>query len=320
MTKEITFQFEDIGTPNLVFIKTYRSQTSEGQKETKYTFYRVNIAINVAQKLKDWLIENVNEVNGGKFKEYDISTEEGEYEYVDLSGIENWKYLKNRAFSLNTQDEIDLRKVKSHLKGYIVYSKIDGENLIGIVRRIYPASVLDQKKMYRLFLTGSAFNEIKEDRNVKIDKDADLVFKSNNEVSEGVVLNKPNFNSVFDINEQQRKQSIEVLGNLELIEDHPQRDEIVSIVRDDRRFQKMLINPIVLEHMNEVTFEVIRSLKQEIPDELAFDIDESNEQIIFPDENKKEGIRHFIKVIGWRYSRTVDLSHIIEGTPSEVVK
>ncbi len=320
MTTEITFQFEDIGTPNLVFIKTYRSQTNEGQKETRYTFYRANIGSTVAQKLKEWLLENIGEVNGGKFEEYDISTEEGDYEYVDLSGIENWEHLKNRAFTLGTQDEVDLRKVKSNLKGYMIYSKIGDNNIIGLVRKITQSSVLDKRGIYRLYLAGSAFNEIKEERNVELDKYADLVFKTNNDVSEGVVLNKPNFNSIFDIQEQQRRQSMDVLDNLELIEDHPQREEIVSIVQEDRRFQKMLINPIVREHMNEVTFDIIRTLKQEIPNELAFDIDEPNEQIIFQDENKKEGIHDFIKVIGWRYSRTVDLSHIIEGTPSEVVK
>ena len=84
--------------------------------------------------------------------------------------------------------------------------------------------------------------------------------------------------------------------------------------------QRMLINPLVKAHLNEVDFETVKELKKEIKEDIAFDIEESSKQIIFPKDNIKAAIRDFIKVISQKFSRSLDNKHIWEGTPERVVK
>lgn len=323
METKIKFQeISDDEKTQLVFVKKYRQYSKEyqQQKETKYVFYRANIVKEVSEKLEIWLVDNIKKVDGKHLIESNTSENGDNLKYVDLSTVERWGFFKDRAFTITTQDDADLFKIKSNLIAYIVYIKNDENDVVGYVRKITPSSVLNQTGRFKLLSSGSVFNEIKEDKGIKIGEHADVIFRIENDISEGVIIDEPNFNSIFDMYEQQENESIKILNNIAIISDHPEKDEIESIVRNDRRIQKMLINPIVEEHMNEITFEIFRILKQEIPETLLFDVDESNKQIIFPEDDKKKAIRDFIKVIGWRYLKSLDLTHIIEGTPAEIIK
>lgn len=323
METKIKFQeISDDEKTQLVFVKKYRQYSKEyqQQKETKYVFYRANIVKEVSEKLEIWLVDNIKKVDGKHLIESNTSENGDNLKYVNLSTVERWGFFKDRAFTITTQDDADLFKIKSNLIAYIVYIKNNENDVVGYVRKITPSSVLNQTGRFKLLSSGSVFNEIKEDKGIKIGEHADVIFRIENDISEGVILDEPNFNSIFDMYEQQEKESIKILNSIAIISDHPEKDEIESIVLNDRRIQKMLINPIVEEHMNEMTFETFRILKQEIPETLSFDVDELNKQIIFPEDDKKKAIRDFIKVIGWRYLKSLDLTHIVEGTPSEIIK
>ena len=117
--------------------------------------------------------------------------------------------------------------------------------MVGYIRKITPSSVLNQTGMFKLLSSGSVFNEIKEDKGIKIGKHADVIFRIENDISEGIIVDEPNFNLIFDMYKQQEKESIKILNNIAIISDHPEKDEIESIVQNDRSIQKMLINPIV---------------------------------------------------------------------------
>jgi len=314
MTKKIKFQeIEDKEKVQLVFVRKYRQN-----RVTRYIFYRANINKKVSEELKKWLKDHIEKVDDKDLKEYSPDNYK-DLEYVDLSSIDKWKFFKDQAFTIKSQEQTDLSKIKSNLVAFIIYLQ-KGKQIIGSIRKITPSNVLNKTGLFTLFLENSAFNEIKEDKGIRIDKYSDFVFKITTDKSEGIIVTKYNFNSIFDVYEQQKKESVKLLKDCTVISSHPESNQIKEIVKNDRTIQRMLINPIVKDHMNEINFDIIKNLKNEIQTTLAFEVDEQNKQIIFPDNKKKEAIRDFIKVISWKYSRSLDSTHIVEGNPQKIIK
>ena len=314
MTKKIKFpDIEDKEKAQLVFVRKYRQN-----KVTRYIFYRANINKNVSEELKKWLKEHIKKVEDKTLNEYSPDNYK-DLEYVDLPSIDKWEFFQKHAFSIKSQEHADLSKIKSNLVAFIIYIQ-KGKEIIGSIRKITPSNVLNKTGLFTLFLENSAFNELREDKGIRIDKYSDFVFKITKDKSEGVIITKYNFNSIFDVYEQQKKESIKLLKNCTVISSHPESNDIQEIVKSDRTIQRMLINPIVKDHMNEINFDIIKNLKNEIQTTLAFEIDEQNKQIVFPNNNKKEAIRDFIKVISWKYSRSLDSTHIVEGNPEKIIK
>jgi len=299
----------------LCFVRKYRQKGV-----TRYIFYRANITTNVSQVLKEWLIKKTSELSDKKLGEYTVdNSEDAEYEYIDLKDINTWDEFKQKAFTIEYQEDEILEKIKKHLIAFIVYVKQDNL-IIGYVRKITPTRLLNKKGLYYLFLEDSSFNEIKEQKGIEIDEFADLLFKISEDKSEGVILQKYNFNSIFDIFEQQKTDSVKMLETSDLITKHPEKNEIENIVKSDRQIQQMLLNPLFRAHAKEISFDTLKKLKEEVGDKIRFELDEINKLPIFPADKKKEAIKDFIKTISYRYQRDLDSKHVLESKPIKMIK
>ena len=301
---------EDVG---LCFVRKSRQN-----QRTSYHFYKGNISKKISDELKKWLIENLNSLKKTELKPYNPNNYR-DAEHLDLDKIDTWAHFKKSAFDLAHQEITGLDTIKHNLIAFIIYIKLK-DTIIGQVRKVTSSSLLDKKGLYTLFFDDSAFNELKEQKGIEIDKYADLIFKFTSQSSEGAILHKFEFNSIFDVFSQEKRESVNILKSCKLIDNHQNKQEIIKIVEDDRMIQRMLINPLVKAHLNEVDFETVKELKKEIKEDIAFDIEESSKQIIFPKDNIKAAIRDFIKVISQKFSRSLDNKHIWEGTPERVVK
>jgi len=301
------------GSAELCFVRKYRQKGV-----THYIFYRANIKTEVSEVLKEWLIKKTSEISNIELKEYTIDDFE-DAEYINLKEINKWSEFEQKAFTLEHQEEEILEKIKNHLIAFVIYVKQD-DLVIGYIRKITPASLLNKKGLYSLFLKDSSFNEIKEQKGIEIDNSADLVFKISKDKSEGAILKKYNFNSIFDIFEQQKTDSVKILKESDLITKHPEIAEIENIVKSDRQIQKMLLNPLFKEHAKEINFDTLKKLKDEVGDKICFELDESNKVPIFPADKKKEAIKDFIKTISYRYQRDLDSKHVLESKPIKMIK
>jgi len=285
---------------------------------TRYNFYRANINTKVSQVLKEWLIKKTSELSDKKLEEYTVDNFH-DTEYINLKDINTWNEFEQKAFTLEHQKDEILEKIKNHLIAFVVYVK--QENLIiGYVRKITPTSLLNKRGQYFIFLGDSSFNEIKEQKGIEIDEFADLVFKISENKSEGAILQKYNFNSIFSIFEQQKTDAVKMLEKSDLITKHPQKDEIENIVKSDRQIQRMLLNPLFKEHVNEVGFDTLKKLKEELGDKISFELDENNKLPIFPPDKMKEAIKDFIKTISYRYQRDLEGKHVLESKPIKMIK
>jgi hypothetical protein len=97
-------------------------------------------------------------------------------------------------------------------------------------------------------------------------------------------------------------------------------EEIKKHVERNRQLHKMLLNPVVEKHMNEVDINDLKFVKEKFEDGVSFDIDDNGEKLIFPREDmeKLRAIREIIGVIGCRFGRTVNNKHVFKGKPEEI--
>jgi len=311
-SKSIDFPDTNLNV-ELCFIRKTRQN-----KKTYYIFSRADLHKDVAKELTKWLKEKIGKHTGKNYPNYS-PLEYGNIEHIDLSGLDVWPKYKKDAFDIAPKSDDPLSKIKTNLCGVIFYVKLK-DSIIGMMRKITPGNLLSKKGRYTLFIDNSAFNSLKENKGIILDKDADLLFYFSNDKDEALILNKYNFNYLFDIFEQQQKDSQAILDLCKFTKGHECIDELKNSVETDRQIQKMLLNPIVKEHMHEVTFDVIKKLKTELPEELSYDIDEKNKKIIFPEAKRREAIKSFIKVLSHRITQTVDGKHLIDGNPERVLK
>lgn len=298
---------------NLCFVRKYR----QGGK-SHYIFYRANIKKKVSEKLKNWLSEHIQKVNNKEFLDYNKNNFE-DWQYINLNGINSWTNFLEKAFSLETQEEEILSKIKNQLTAFIIYHK-KGNEIIGYTRRISSSSVLFKEGLFSLFLEDSAFNELKEKKGVEIDKYADLIFSINKDESEGIILHKYDFNGTFDIFEQQKNEAVRVAQSEDFLKEIRQGQGIREIIEKDRTIQKMLTNSVIFPYMKEVNFETLKKLKEEGGSEISFKLDEENKKIIFPEEDKKKAIHDYIKAKSYKYQKDLNDKHLLESNPEKVIK
>lgn len=299
--------------PQICFVRKYRHKG-----KTHYMFYHAKIKKKVSGVLLSWLSNNIQRVNGKEFEEATISNFQNP-EYVNLNEVDIWQLFKEKAFTLEQENEEILEKIKQGLVAFVVYIK-QGSNIIGYARNITPSKVLTKKGLYSIFLDDSTFNDIRERKGIEVDEYADLVFKISDRESEGVILVKYNYNSIFDIITQQRKDSIKALRKSPLFNQHERKSEIEAIVNKNRMLQKMILNPIFKERVSEITFETFKTLKAELNSKVSFEIDETNQKVLFPNDKETEAIKDFIKTISSKFARDIDKKHILEVEPERIVK
>lgn len=274
----------------ICFIRKYRQN-----KKTYYVFYNVEMEKGISITLKEWLEENINLCNNKSFSSYNPSNYSNEDEYFNFESLDKWTIFSEKAFTIQTE-KVELSDIKRNLIGYIIYVKVD-DFILGQIRKLSPSNVLDKKGFYRLLFDNSKFNDLHEEIGLRIDKKADLVFIKSDEKSEAIIFDQKNFKLIFDMHEEEKKEAIKILDKISILKNHPDYDALKQITSDDRTIQRMLINPVVKNYLNEIDFSTIKQLKLELEDEIAFKIDDENQQIIFKTGNEKKGIHDLIKTV-----------------------
>lgn len=301
--------------PQICFIKKYRDN-----KTTRYTFSNVSISKEISETFLEWLKINFGNALGKTFVPYNPSIPLENLETINLQSIENWKYFEQKAFALN-EKESDLEKVKKHLVGFMIYLK-KADIIYGQIRRVSPSSILNKKGIYNLCFRESTFNEIKEENEFKIDDQADLIFKHSQNSSYSIIFDKENFKLVFDMKEEEKREALLNVESFGIFSnDGACLTKIKYLIENDRTLQSMLINPCFKNYINEIDFEVLKELKEEVQEEICFELDYNNEIFILPEGNEKQAVKDLIKSISGRYNRSLNKKHILEsGNVMRVLK
>jgi len=311
-----TIIFPELNNNNYVqicFIRKYRHN-----KKSYYVFYNVEIEKRISITLKEWLEQNISLCNNKSFSSYNPSNYSNEYEYFNFESLDKWTIFSEKAFTIQNE-KVELSDIKRNLIGYIIYVKVD-DFILGQIRKLSPSNVLDKKGFYRLLFDNSKFNDLHEEIGLRIDKKADLIFIKNDEKSEAIIFDQKNFKLIFDMHEEEKKEAIKILDKISILKNHPDYDALKQITSDDRIIQRMLINPVVKNYLNEIDYFTIKQLKLELGDKIAFKIDDENQQIIFKTGNEKKGIHDLIKTVTSKYNRSLNNKHIIESTPTRFLK
>jgi len=311
-----TIIFPGLNNNNYVqicFIRKYRHN-----KKSYYVFYNVEIEKRISITLKEWLEQNISLCNNKSFSSYNPSNYSNEYEYFNFESLDKWTIFSEKAFTIQNE-KVELSDIKRNLIGYIIYVKVD-DFILGQIRKLSPSNVLDKKGFYRLLFDNSKFNDLHEEIGLRIDKKADLIFIKNDEKSEAIIFDQKNFKLIFDMHEEEKKEAIKILDKISILKNHPDYDVLKQITSDDRIIQRMLINPVVKNYLNEIDYSTIKQLKLELGDKIAFKIDDENQQIIFKTGNEKKGIHDLIKTVTSKYNRSLNNKHIIESTPTRFLK
>lgn len=307
MVETPTFSNED--QAQICLIRKYRTTNGE-ERKTNYSFFKIGVHKTISEEIKKWLVENFKKIEGKQIIEYNPSTELEELEKIELNGLEVWKDFEEKAFSGLNFQEIDLNQLKKNLSGIIIFIKKNGE-IYGQIRKVTRSNVLDKKGWYTLFFGEDKFNNLIEEKGIRLDKNADFIFYCKDNKCEGIILDKTNFKSIFDLWEEYKKKALVNAKEIELFKNSQYSDSFYKIVEEDRIIQKMLINPAFEEYLNELNYADLLSLKQEVPD-ISFELNENSKQFVLPQGKEKEAIRDLIKLISGRFSRSINNKHVME--------
>ncbi|PJE81270.1 hypothetical protein COU58_03500 [Candidatus Pacearchaeota archaeon CG10_big_fil_rev_8_21_14_0_10_32_42] len=303
--------FNEEDQAQICLIRKYRTTNGE-EKKTNYSFFKIGVHKKISDEIKGWLSENFKKIENKNIIEYNPSVEMEELEKVELNGLEVWKEFEEKAFSGFNFQEIDLTKLKTHLSGIIIFIK-KGDEVYGQIRKVTRANILDRKGWYTLFFGKDKFNDLIEEKGIRLDKGADFIFYCKKEKCEGIILDKSNFKSIFDLWEEYKKKAIVNTKEIKLFKENEYSDSFYKIVEEDRIIQKMLINPAFEKYLNEIDYSDLKSLKQEVPN-IGFDLNEETQNFVLPVGKEKDAIRDLIKVISGRFGRSINNQHIIENS------
>jgi hypothetical protein len=261
--------------PSLCFCRKYPRYN-----KPNYIFYRSNMESEVSDTVGSFLSENIEEL--GYKTEVDILDDNLEecFSEIDLDDILYWETFEENAFSLSTQQLKDLEKLKPNLNSFIIYYRTENK-LIGLIRRLYPSSILEQKGLiYRMSFKKNTFNQIKNEELVTIDQFYDFMFLAEFEKIElevdgeeikeeipkritgiGVINNYKNFCSIFDINEQFEKEAMEIVSSSKIFLNFKEPSNISQIIANDRTLQRTLRNPVCKEAFENIKHENIIEIR-----------------------------------------------------------
>lgn len=301
--------------PQICFVKRYRHLGT-----TRYAFSNVSISKSISKFFLEWLENNFESIKGKEIVPYNPSVPLETLETIDLMNIENWKYFVQKAFTLN-ENESDLEKVKKHLVGFMIYLKKEN-TIYGQIRKVLPSSILNKKGVYNVYFGESTFNEIKKESEFKIDDQADLIFKYSDDSSDSIIFNKENFKLIFDMKEEEKREALSVVENFEIFSNDGEcLPKIKFFVENDRTLQSMLINPCFKDYVNEIDFQILKELKEEVEGKVSFELNHNDETFILPEGHEKQAVKDLIKSISGRYNRSLNKRHILEnGNVMRVLK
>lgn len=295
----------------MCFCRKYRANG-----DTKYIFYRANIFEDVANEFKNWLTNHIDSLNDKDIKEISGYTE-GYLHSVYLGNISTWKYFEDNAFSIGCQELVDLKSIKRNLNNYIIYIKLN-DTLVGYTTCVRPSNILAKSGFVKLQFDNSTFNQINNNKDVEINKSCSFLFISNNTLKLGLIFNKDDFESIFDMNEQYQREAEHIIRTSELFQFFTNKDRILEIVKSDRVIQKMLRNPVSQKSLSEIKIDDINTIKKCLGDDVNFAIDETN--CITLGRNEKDAFRNLIKAIGHHFNKTLFGNYIIESSPKRFLR
>lgn len=295
----------------ICFVKKYRDSTEKGPV-TKYSFFKIGTNKEISKEVKKWLEESFDKVRREKLVAYNPSVELENFEKVDLSGLDIWDEFENNAFGGINLRIPELDKLKNGLVAVIIFVKT-AQEYYGQITRTFPSNILNKKGLYKLHFNGQKFNDLSEDKGLRLHKKADFIFYNKGGKKEGIILDKNNFKEIFDLWEEYRKKALENAKGVNLFSKSQYFNSFYDVIGGDRQIQKMLMNPEFEQYLNDTTYEHLIKLKKEVP-EIAFELDEENKDFVLPTGKEKESIKSLIKAISGRYSRTLDNQHLFENS------
>ncbi len=304
-------EFDDEWNLHVVLVKRYRMEEN-GEKKTKYTFFKIGLKKSISDQLKQWLLENFEKLKDVKVMDYNPSVELEELEKVDLRGIDVWEDFEKKAFIGINNREIKLKEIRYGLSGIIICMK-KGNKFYGQIKRLFPSQVLYRKGFFTLFLGEDTFNDLREETGIRLSKKADFIFYGEEKNAEGIILDKENFKAVFDLWEEYRKKAINNSKKIKLFEESKCFGSLCDSIEKDRQIQKMLINPIIEKYLNDLSYSDLVSLKEGAPD-LCFELDKENEDFILPSGKEKEAIKDLIKAVSGRFGFSINQKHLVENS------
>lgn len=306
-------QILDTDSVNICFVRKYGPAG-----DSKYIFYTSDITTEVASKLRTWIKSKV-----GGFNNRDLGTHNfNSYQtpkYLDLSSVDLWnnKYL-SPIVDLDAEKMYgDITKIPTqNVIAFIVWARRVG-TMTGFIRHLTPAHIMKTSSRYRLFGEEGVLSILEEDKGIKIDNKADLLFQIHNNEHHGIILDVYNFNKFMDMTAQRKRASLEVIDRIEVLQGHPDLVEVKTCVESDGTLQLMLLNPTVSELMNLYGIEHYTDVKTKLGAGIAYEI--VNGELIFPPANKKQAIRDFINTIS-KISYCLDKNTLIEGQHEKILR
>lgn len=297
--------------PQLCFCRRYRQKNN-----TKYIFYRANISTDIASEFKNWIMNHINSLKDKDIKEISEYAE-GYLHAVSLDNINTWKFFEDNAFSIGCQELTDLISLKRSLNNYIIYIKLE-DALVGYATCVKSSKVLEKRGIYRMQFNNSTFNQLNDNKCVEIDDSCSFLFILNSAMKLGLIFNKYDFESIFDMNEQYQQEAENIIRTSKIFPCFKNGNRIVEIIKSDRVIQKMVRNPVSQRSFSEIEIEDLEIIKKELNDEVNFIIDKNNNIIL--GENEKEAFRDLIKSIGHHFNKTLFGDYIIESSPKRFLR
>lgn len=295
----------DADYAHICFIRKYRDYN----KNTKYVFKSPEIdAKNVSNMLLTWLENSYTKIDFDNISKYNAGVPQETNEWTNLNDVGTWSYFLNpinhdfdREISQNELDKMD-----TSFAGIMIFCKKDG-CVYGQITRLKPRFVLNNSEGFLAIFDSDDNNYISKLQNEKgfrISSNSDILFNIDSEgFARAVIFSKQQFEDIFDLSQELKRNAIKVLHDIELFVENPAFQEILSFVEQDRTVQKMLNNRVFLEgSVKYLTFEELKRLKEIASDILLFEISEDGNDFVLPDDTKKgKALRQIIKAISRRY-------------------
>lgn len=293
----------------------------------KYSFMRANIEHAASDVLRSWLQADFKELNENlltqQLKPYD-PVKNGQNIILNLEEIKDrWDEFTSRAFGLDYQsknfDEI------SHFKdGYIIYVQSNDGKIYGRINKITTSHILHAPKA---FFLAKTFDKLVPMEGIKLDEEPDILFyPSTQDVNktEFIVLNKKNFELLFDYDEYKKKAAKGFLTKISNVfpVDIDFNDDTTLDSLWDKNIINMLNKPMIKDiKQYNPNIEYLERVKQEYP-ALQFEIDKVNNKLIFPSKDLKKNKPAFmdaLKAISYHYATSFD-DKLLEVYPIRIIK
>lgn len=305
-----SLEAEDVNL-NLFFTKKERIKG-----ETNFKFFRAHHNGNATEALKEILIGNIEKVKNENYINDFNENNSDAFVKIDLSLIDNWQHYEGALNNIESHEIENLKALKKSLNNFMISHKDENGVIVGQIRRIYPKQVLLNKGFISLPFNENVFNEVKEDHeHVEIDNDFDVLLIVKDDEKIAIARDQTIFNEIFDMDDQIKREALEVVSESRLYDFFEDKDRILRIAKEDRNIQSMLRNKITMEGFSEISLNDLELAKTKLGSIVDFNITDG--RIVLSENNEKESLKGVIKAAGYHFNESLYGEHIIEGRPTK---